>query len=154
MNARRVVAGQTASGESKIVADEETPEFAPGVLEIWGSDQVTTLPTDGTKPPTEGIYPSTTGYRVGLHTVPAQSEFVHPEPGSNLPTPYDMHKTDTIDVIYLVKGQLGLRMENGDETLLNPGDFVVQNGAVHQWTNESGEAAIVLAFFVGAERSE
>jgi hypothetical protein len=38
------------------------------------------------------------------------------------------------------------------ETLLKPGDCVVQNGTRHAWHNRSAEKCLVASCLIGAER--
>ena len=44
------------------------------------------------------------------------------------------HITNTLDMIFVLEGDITLRMEDG-EVLLHPGDCVVQRGTNHVWRN-------------------
>jgi hypothetical protein len=48
-----------------------------------------------------------------------------------------LHRTDTIDLVQIVAGEIWLIMEDGAERRLSPGDCVVQRAAVHTWANRS-----------------
>ncbi len=52
----------------------------------------------------------------------------------------EMHRTDTIDYGIVLAGEIYLVLEK-DETLLRPGDVVVQRGTNHAWHNRSGDIA-------------
>jgi quercetin dioxygenase-like cupin family protein len=47
-----------------------------------------------------------------------------------------MHRTDTIDYALILEGELTLVTDTG-ETLLHPGDVVVQQAANHGWINRT-----------------
>jgi quercetin dioxygenase-like cupin family protein len=64
-----------------------------------------------------------------------------------------MHTTDTIDFEVVLSGELILELDDGAETVLRPGDTVVQNGTRHRWGNRGTEPAVVALFMVGARRS-
>ena len=42
-------------------------------------------------------------------------------------------------------------MGNGDETLLKPGDTLIQRGTVHTWRNRGTEPCVMAAVLVGTE---
>ncbi|REA58375.1 cupin domain-containing protein [Dyadobacter luteus] len=60
-----------------------------------------------------------------------------------------MHQTDTLDYIIILAGELYLIMEDG-ETLLKPGDIVIQRGTNHAWSNRSDQPVIQLAVLIDA----
>ena len=55
-----------------------------------------------------------------------------------------MHRTDTVDYGIVLSGELTAIFENG-ETLLYPGDVIVQRGTNHAWENRS-DAPTRIAF--------
>ncbi len=56
-----------------------------------------------------------------------------------------MHKTDTLDVIILVKGAVDLVLDEGAPTSLKPGDVVIQRATNHAWINHGAETALLVA---------
>jgi hypothetical protein len=63
-----------------------------------------------------------------------------------------MHKTDTIDYVYVVfSGEMILELENG-ETMVKAGDCIIQRGTWHAWRNRSDRPCVVIGALVGAER--
>ena len=60
-----------------------------------------------------------------------------------------MHKTATVDYIIVIKGEIWAIMETG-ETLLKPGDILVQRGTNHSWSVRGSEPCIVAAVLVSA----
>jgi len=64
-----------------------------------------------------------------------------------------MHTTDTIDFEVVLSGEVVLELDDGAETVLRPGDTVVQNGTRHRWVNRGTEPAVWAAFIIGAHRA-
>ena len=56
-----------------------------------------------------------------------------------------MHKTNTLDVIVLVKGAVDLVLDEGAPTPLKPGDVVIQRATNHAWINHGTETALLVA---------
>jgi mannose-6-phosphate isomerase-like protein (cupin superfamily) len=61
-----------------------------------------------------------------------------------------MHKTDTVDYIIVLKGEIHAIMETG-EKLLRAGDILVQRGTNHSWSVRGTEPCIVAAVLVSAK---
>ena len=60
------------------------------------------------------------------------------------------HKTSTVDYIIVLKGEIYALMDEG-ETLLKPGDILIQRGTNHSWSVRGSERCIVAAVLVGAD---
>jgi len=60
-----------------------------------------------------------------------------------------MHRTDTLDCISCVRGEVFL-VTDKDEVKLTPGDTVVIRGANHAWSNRSGEPCLLVGSSVSA----
>lgn len=60
-----------------------------------------------------------------------------------------MHKTPTIDLIYVVSGEVYAVLDEG-EKLLKPGDLLVQRGTSHAWDNRSDKTCYMFAVLIGA----
>ena len=58
-----------------------------------------------------------------------------------------MHKTDTIDYIILLKGDVTLILDD-EEVDLKPFDVVVQRGTNHAWVNNGTEPALLIAVLI------
>ncbi|KAH7009271.1 uncharacterized protein B0I36DRAFT_378642 [Microdochium trichocladiopsis] len=46
-----------------------------------------------------------------------------------------MHRTVSCDYAVVLFGQVGCRLDSGEERVLNAGDVLVQRGTMHQWVN-------------------
>lgn len=62
-----------------------------------------------------------------------------------------MHKTDTLDVIILVKGSVALLLDEGAPKTLKPGDVVIQKATNHAWVNHGDETALLVAVLINAK---
>jgi hypothetical protein len=60
-----------------------------------------------------------------------------------------MHKTSTVDYIIVLRGEIYAIMDRG-ETLLKPGDILVQRGTNHSWSVRGNEPCIIAAVLVSA----
>lgn len=61
-----------------------------------------------------------------------------------------MHRTETVDYGILLEGELTLILDVG-ETVIRPGDIVIQRGTNHGWANRSGRPCrIVFVLIDGA----
>lgn len=63
-----------------------------------------------------------------------------------------MHRTDTVDHIIILDGEVWLELDDQEEVLLRPRDVVIQNGTRHAWRNRSDKPVTMAVFMVGAER--
>jgi mannose-6-phosphate isomerase-like protein (cupin superfamily) len=64
-----------------------------------------------------------------------------------------MHKTETIDYIILLKGDVSLLLDE-EEVRLEPFDTVVQRGTNHAWVNHGEEPALLIAVLIDSELKE
>ena len=61
-----------------------------------------------------------------------------------------MHRTNTVDYIVVLKGEIHAIMEKG-ETLLRAGDVLVQRGTNHSWSVRGNEPCIIGVVLVNAK---
>lgn len=160
---KRVVTAED-SGKSFFLDTTELESMDPVVVQnmaiwmLWGFDEIPSLPFAGPGGDHSGGFYGAPGQvrifmiRFGPDATP---EVVSggDDQLSELIADDGNHATDTIDVDFLVKGELGIEMQNGEIRWLSPGDVVVQNGVVHKWHNRSGEDAYLGAITIGAVRN-
>ena len=170
---RCVVTGQNAEGKSVFVSDTEIEAIAsrPGgeMWRMWGDDAAPALPIDGQRPDIPKMFPPPGGWRYNFVTMAPASSRVGP---GSPPSPevrenmkslgienlYEkgnpgMHTTDTVDIDYIVSGELHLELDDGQEVVLHAGDSVIQNGTRHKWHNRTDEPVVMLAVCIGAARA-
>lgn len=136
MTVRRVVTAE-AKGEAAIASDAAVQPLSIGearLYELWraGPGGVA-APLDAPwqlDPPAGGHV-----FRISVFPPAAPGEEAW------------MHRTDTIDYALILDGELTLVTEAG-ETLLRPGDVVVQQGASHGWINRTNRPARMVVILI------
>ena len=172
---RRIVAGQTKDGASVLASETavdavETP-LLPGAqfFSLWGADESPSLPNDGTGPAFRTWFPADGGFRFELIVLPPDGTET-PEPvdmkaalaetqrvlpgliGAMDPKHPGMHRTDTVDLIYVTEGACVLVLDGGKETVLRAGNAAVLNGPRHAWRNPYAEPCGLLTVSIGVKR--
>jgi mannose-6-phosphate isomerase-like protein (cupin superfamily) len=143
---RRVVTGVNPAGQSTIVSDGQVPDAAcfssPGQAtgcDLWLEKTVPVDLDDQSDPMADyslQSWPPPGGVIVRTLTW---------EPGYS----YPMHRSDTVDFIFVISGQLELVLEDGS-TVLAPGDSVVQRGTNHAWRVVGDEPCSFVAVLLSA----
>ncbi|MGE3528130.1 MAG: cupin domain-containing protein [Methyloceanibacter sp.] len=172
---RRVVTGQAKDGKSVVASDNLVAPIVvplmPGAafFGLWGADAMPALPDSGAEPSYRTWFPPDGGYRFELVLLPpdgtppsagidrsqalAETEALLPGLMAAMdPAHPGWHATDTIDLIYVAKGQCVLKLDGGETVTLRAGDTLVQNGARHAWSNPGGEACALLTVSLGVPR--
>lgn len=175
MQVRRIATGHDAQGRAvvseDVVVEQQTPPLMPGVAFhfLWHRAGAASLPDAG-RPDTGGAYfPGPGGVRWVVFTIPAERRA--PPDGTDLvaakaatesmlpgllalmePDHPGMHRSDTVDFVYVLEGEIVLELDDGQETLLRTGDTAVQNGTRHAWRNRSGRTCRLLVVMTGAAR--
>lgn len=85
-------------------------------------------------------------------SIPPDKDLGIPEKIANEAHPL-MHKTDTLDYIIILSGELYLILDE-EETLLKTGDIVIQKGTNHAWSNRSDQPCVQLAILLDASKQQ
>lgn len=174
MKLRRIVTAESKSGV--VVQASDLPETTTAGLptNIWGFDQLPTLPLAAEQVLGEylqkGLFGPKGALRVDVMSFPPETATQAPDLGALMAkldfgtghnmTPGKsgggMHRTDSIDLVVVISGEGELVYPDEDGQLkeihLKVGDFIVQNGNFHEWRNRSGTHFVVLIVTLGAER--
>ena len=173
MSVRRVVTGVDGGGHSRILSDtqQKASEGVPGLLDmtpLWSTAlESIAVPLTGTDPTARGdiaslpagstifsmveFAPGDLAKSGRLDELASMGDLKSAmQKGGNKRHPA-MHATTTIDYIYVLEGEITLILEVG-ETILRPGDILVQGGANHSWINHTDKPAKMLGVVVGAAR--
>jgi mannose-6-phosphate isomerase-like protein (cupin superfamily) len=165
---RRIVTGEGKDGRSRIVADERLEAIRlPGSenYDLWSADAVGGLPAGGEERPSSTYWPRPGGYRFFAFTLMpegAEQSGEMTDVAAELPTwsdvfgAYDpddpgMHRSDTVDFLVVLSGEVVLELDEGEVTL-GAGDSVVQNGTRHRWANRGTAPATLAIVLLGAPR--
>jgi uncharacterized cupin superfamily protein len=175
-NVRRVVTGLDEQGRSVVISDAAVPPLTaravPGYAwhRLWSFDEPPVVPNDGRPMHAPAHFPPPDGIRFIVFTVPpratAAAESVDPEAARELEEKFPgraahmesdqtgLHTTVTIDLIYILSGEVSLELDDGMEVHLAAGDTVVQNGVRHAWRNYSDRPCSLVACILGARKRE
>ncbi len=172
---RRVVTGTAPDGRSVVVREDSvapiTISLMPGgaFFYLWGADKPPTFPDAGSEPPHQGWFPGPEGYRFEVITIPPDAT---PKPAGFDPASAiaeaekklpgligsmdkdhpGMHRTDTVDLIYILSGRCILHLDGGEDVSLGPGDSLVQNGTGHGWKVPYDAPCTMLCVSLGGLR--
>ena len=167
---RRIITGHNQHGKSIITLDgppaRSIGEDVGGLFEIWNTDGSDIISTDEIdradedillSPPSGGtkfryfqINPLPQGVPDAMMQEIAADAFEkigaahHRVDTKKHPA---MHKTETIDYIILLQGDVTLILDE-EEIDLKPFDVVVQRGTNHAWVNNGAEPALLIAVLI------
>lgn len=65
-----------------------------------------------------------------------------------------LHRTLSLDYAVVVSGEVVLRLDSGNERVVRAGDFIVQQGADHQWINKTQNVCRIAFVMIGAASAE
>jgi quercetin dioxygenase-like cupin family protein len=145
---RRVVTGYGDDHVAKVLMDgpatnAESPR--PGVVGtlVWSTDGTPAAIPVGDRPEDMGAR------KLGTTPPPNGSRFtVIDYPPGNTPA---MHRTETIDYVIVMDGEIDMDMPNKSTVKLKAGDIVVQRGADHAWANRSNKPARLAFVLIDAK---
>jgi hypothetical protein len=176
--ARRIITGHNAQGRSIILSDglatnlmtsAEQPNR--GLINFWRTDQTPASnggdadpmagppqkllpPKDGTvfrffqiAPETEMANLSAKEREAHMAAAFAKAGAAHARVDTSRHP--SMHKTETVDYIILLKGEVTLLLDEG-EVQMKPFDVVVQRGTNHGWVNYRDAPALLVAVLIDA----
>lgn len=62
-----------------------------------------------------------------------------------------MHRTESLDYIIVVEGEVELRLDSGETRKVRRGDVVVQRGTMHAWKNTGEGWSRLMCCLLSAE---
>jgi quercetin dioxygenase-like cupin family protein len=170
---RRIVTGVNAAGRSTILSDTLFPTgtVAPGEavrVGLWTTDSAPAS-NEGTRDPVpDGVIMRTPPDRRGGTVVritdipPDTARAYDPEtlrqrgcrttPDRSARHP-GFHATDTVDYAVCLEGEVWAVLDEA-ETLMRPGDVLIQRGTYHAWSNRSDGMCRMLFVLIDAEPLE
>ena len=170
---RRIITGHDENGRSIISIDgppaRSIGEDVGGLFEIWNTDGNDIISSDSSDRADEDIIlsPSKGGTKFRYFQINPMPEGISNEMMQEIAADAfekigashhridatkhpAMHKTETIDYIILLKGDVTLILDQ-EEVDLKPFDVVVQRGTNHAWTNNGNEPALLIAVLIDSE---
>lgn len=149
MSTRRIVTTHDAQGHSKVWMD------GPAENVKRPNDTITsTLLWSTAECPADYATEEDYGNRILGTAPPANgSRFIMFEvaPGGK----GKQHKSDTVDYVIGVEGELVMTLDDGVEVTFGPGDVIIQRGTFHGWVNKSNKPAkIAIVLLDGAPKRD
>ena len=144
---RRIVTAHGAGGKSVVAGDAEL-EFSTGRIDpniraadLWWTPCV---PVDD-----------------AMHDAQSEASPGMPGPGGTLLKVLDiapgtkplMHKTDTLDYVFVLEGEIVMLLDDGAEVCMRAGDIMIQRATLHGWANRSDAPCRIAFVLVDARRS-
>ena len=170
---RRIVTGHNDNGKSIVTIDgppaRSIGEDVGGLFELWNTDGnevissdvidraddeiILSPPSGGTKlryfqinPLPEGV-PEDMLQEIAADAFEKVGAAHHRVDTTKHPA---MHKTETVDYIILLKGDVTLILAE-EEVDLKPFDVVVQRGTNHAWVNNGTDPALLIAVLIDSD---
>ena len=170
---RRIVTGHNGNGKSIVTIDgppaRSIGEDVGGLFELWNTNGNAVISTDvidraddeiilsppsgGTKfryfqinPLPEGV-PEDMLQEIAADAFEKVGAAHHRVDTTKHPA---MHKTETVDYIILLKGDVTLILDE-EEVDIKPFDVVVQRGTNHAWVNNGTEPALLIAVLIDSD---
>lgn len=136
---RRIVTGHDQAGRAVVISDKyfepaEIPSGDAAFALVWTAP---ILPVDNNDP-VDGREREAGLTLKGGSVIRVTDMF----PGQQSP----FHRTSSLDYGIVLSGQLELELDDGEKTLLGPGDIVVQRGTMHLWRNPSETETCRIVF--------
>ena len=175
---RRVVTGHDANGKAIVISDGLTPRLTTNPLrpghrstEIWktsatpvsisASEPDPTLEPRTIQPPKNGtviriaeLEPESDAL---LNVSPEHAREIFKASGNEKASTWGrggrhpmMHRTETIDYVIILEGELVMLLDDGD-VLLKQGDVVIQRGTHHAWSNRSGKKVRLMYVLIDGQ---
>ena len=63
-----------------------------------------------------------------------------------------MHRTLSLDYGVVLYGEITMKLDSGDETIIRAGDYILQRGTMHRWYNHTKVPCRMLVVMVGSEK--
>ncbi len=163
---RRVVTGHDAKGRSIVSEDAVAANALGAITNIWAT-AASPAPVDAGDAmdgPPKRLTPFAGGTSLRFFEVMPEGEGARtPEAYAAVRAAYEymgagdalvdttrhpaMHKTETVDYVIVLKGELTLLLDDGEVTL-KPMDSVIQRGTNHAWVNYGTEPALAVVILM------
>ncbi len=142
---RRIVTTHDANGKAIVMHDGPAPQRvkrARGNVStmIWGTDETPAevwtaedvgLRDNEIEPPPRGSWCRVIDYPAGL--------------------PGRMHRTDTVDYVICLNGEIDMELDDGNEVHMKAGDVMIQQATNHSWINRSNETCRIVFVLLDAK---
>jgi uncharacterized cupin superfamily protein len=63
-----------------------------------------------------------------------------------------MHKTETLDYVIVIEGEVDMLLDDGAEVHMKAGDIMIQRSTLHGWANRSDRPCRIAFVLLDAKR--
>jgi hypothetical protein len=151
---RRIVTGEDKAGRSFLVAEDRVESVSLAgirLFPLWGIPALpVALPATGMEQ--EGNSAGLGIVRTAIGVIPPRTLVGHEEGGHLAFDQEGFHQTESVDIAYVVSGSVLLRVPGEPDLVVEAGDCIVQNGALHAWRNDTDEETVILWVWIKGER--
>lgn len=135
---------------------------------LWSADTIPPAPGDGANPPGLEHFPPAGGARFMVFEIPPdpvaeahgltrkeiRRDLEEKLPGRS--RHFDeggsgAHATASIDLIYVISGEIWLELRDSEPIHLAAGDAVVQHGGRHAWRNHGTQPCVMVGCLIGCQ---
>ena len=147
LQVRRVITGHDANGRAIVKIDEVSKNVSSGrpgatACNIWTTEG---FPANNDDAADEGLRKVATTLKNG--SIFRVIEFA---PG----LAPRMHRTDSIDYIVVISGEIDMELDDSVLVHLKAGDVMVQRGTIHNWINRGTVPCVLAVVLVDARSVE
>ena len=136
------------------------------IVKLWGADATHEYPDGGAPQPYDAFFAPVGGYRFLMFTVPPDASNPPPPQSQEIaeteekfpglsdtfdPEVPGMHRSSTVDVLYVAEGRCVSELDSGEKIELSAGDTFVQSGTMHAWRNPFNETCKIIGVIIGAQ---
>jgi hypothetical protein len=145
MKLRRIVTGHRADQAVVWKDGQPTNQFSKlqGIVStlVWSTDATPAdyLHDEDMGERSLGIQPPSGGTRFSVLEI---------QPGN----PAYMHRTDSIDYVICLAGEIDMDMDSGETVKMSAGDVMVQRGTSHSWVNRSKASCRLAVVLIDARK--
>lgn len=148
-NVRKVIMGHDETGRTIIASDAPATTHGPigdggmTVYDIWETFEAPT-PIDALEPdpsdrPLDFRMPDT-GIRVRIAEIPPAGD-----------RPPFMHRTESVETVMVLRGEMTMLIDDGEEVVLRAGDTLIQRATNHAWVNRGPESCRIMFIMIGGK---
>lgn len=146
---RKVVMGHDDAGRTIVASDAPATSHGPigeggmVVYDIWETFQAPTpippLEPDPSDRPLDFRMPDI-GVRVRIAEMPPSGD-----------RPPFMHRTESVEAVLVLRGEMTMLIDEGEEVVLRAGDTLVQRATNHAWVNRGPDPCRIMFIMIGGE---
>ncbi|MGD2133936.1 MAG: cupin domain-containing protein [Maricaulaceae bacterium] len=143
VSVRRVVTGHDINGRARVLIDETASRT---IAFREGCDTALIWTTEGFPSSNDGVSDRSQAHVATTIENGAVFRVIDYAPG----VAPRRHRTLSIDFAVVMKGEIYMELEDGEEIFLKEGDVLVQQGTIHNWINRGADVCRIAFVLLSA----